>query len=491
MTDLAFIVDTSDAAMPSGPAAGRASSDSTGTGSFSGMLGERLQSGPAMRAPEGEATPKTMAGDVNAVVESGASEPNDGKPLPVLPSQAETPVHESSTTGLADAAFLAAIAQTAPRDPNSAIVATAVDASDTKSAADAGFSQPSNLAGSLLNTLTGPVPAARMEAHAAQPAAATTLNAQLPAASMAKQFISATLDGAPAEKQNARPDTGRVNTANITPSLLAQPVSESAQRALMLAMNEAGLRKRVAPSIAGQAETSLALNARQSNASPLSNGLTTAMQMAAVTAKTAFNNGLEASAANTRLDTQQTATLTSVTPLAMAASADDVSGLLPVGQRLSSAVGGGFMPTMPVSTPVGQAGWANELGQRVAWLAQGELREAQLQLHPRSLGPVEVRIAYGHEQQLNVSFTAANPVAREALDAALPRLREMFEQQGLNLADANISQHSFSDQQHQEGDEGASNSNSGNWSAENESLSEQAMLSRALLMGDGLLDAYA
>jgi flagellar hook-length control protein FliK len=112
-------------------------------------------------------------------------------------------------------------------------------------------------------------------------------------------------------------------------------------------------------------------------------------------------------------------------------------------------LGASAVPALTVATSVGQPGWTVELGQRVTWMARAELREAQLQLHPRSLGPVEVRIVYGHEQQLNVSFSAPNAIAREALDAALPRLREMFEQQGLNLMEADISHESFAEQRRQ------------------------------------------
>ena len=107
--------------------------------------------------------------------------------------------------------------------------------------------------------------------------------------------------------------------------------------------------------------------------------------------------------------------------------------------------------TVPVSTSVGQPGWSADLGQRMVWLANQEVREAQIQLNPRHLGPIDVRIVYSDAQQLSVSFNAQNPAAREALDAALPRLREMFEQQGLGLADANVfdgkaSQEFFSEQ---------------------------------------------
>ncbi|HEB92212.1 MAG TPA: hypothetical protein ENI94_01835 [Gammaproteobacteria bacterium] len=122
--------------------------------------------------------------------------------------------------------------------------------------------------------------------------------------------------------------------------------------------------------------------------------------------------------------------------------------------RAGALSGPGSLPGLPVNTPMGQPGWSAELGQRMVWLANQEIREAQIQLNPRHLGPIDVRIIYSDTQQLSVSFTAQNPAAREALDAALPRLREMFEQQGLNLADASVSQESFAGQQ-----QGAENEN--------------------------------
>jgi flagellar hook-length control protein FliK len=275
----------------------------------------------------------------------------------------------------------------------------------------------------------------------------------------------------------------------VVPALLGQSISTPVQRALDNALSEAGLGQRVIPTQAGQGELSQALSARPTGLSSLSNDLSAAMQLAAVTGKTALANRLE-TALTPSLDMNKGQPLASVTPSGISSTVDDVSGLLSGMQRLNGTASSGLMPTLPVSTPVGHTGWANELGQRVSWLAQGEMREAQLQLNPRSLGPVDVRIAYGHDQQLNVSFSAANPVAREALDAALPRLREMFDQQGLNLAGANISQQSFSGQHGQKGGE-ASSSNPGQWFAEADDLSTHALLPNSRLMGDGMLDAYA
>jgi flagellar hook-length control protein FliK len=91
--------------------------------------------------------------------------------------------------------------------------------------------------------------------------------------------------------------------------------------------------------------------------------------------------------------------------------------------------------------PIQQRGFEQALGDRVVWLANNKIQSAEIQVNPPDLGPIEVRIQVNNDQA-SVSFGAAQPATREALESALPRLREMLSQQGLNLADANVSQHS-------------------------------------------------
>ncbi|NOX76739.1 MAG: hypothetical protein GXP17_09060 [Gammaproteobacteria bacterium] len=150
------------------------------------------------------------------------------------------------------------------------------------------------------------------------------------------------------------------------------------------------------------------------------------------------------------------------------------------------------VPVLNVATFAGQPGWSNELGQRVSWMVGNQLREAQLQLHPRSLGPVEVRIAFGAEQQLSVNFSATNAVAREALEAALPRLREMFDQQGLNLGQADVSRESFAEQRRRREQDDSLAAASGGRA---ESLVDGSLAPHSadlvVNIAEGLLDAYA
>lgn len=93
-----------------------------------------------------------------------------------------------------------------------------------------------------------------------------------------------------------------------------------------------------------------------------------------------------------------------------------------------------------VATPVGQPGFAQDLSQRVMLLVNGQVKSAELALTPAELGPVRVSIEL-RGQDASISFVAAAPATRAALEEALPRLREMFTQQGLNLLDANVGAH--------------------------------------------------
>ena len=97
--------------------------------------------------------------------------------------------------------------------------------------------------------------------------------------------------------------------------------------------------------------------------------------------------------------------------------------------------------TVQVHAEVGSGGWANELGTRLHWMANQGIGSASLRLTPEQLGPVEVKISV-HQNAASVWFSAVQPDTRSALEQALPRLRELFSAQGLNLAQAGVSDQS-------------------------------------------------
>ena len=91
--------------------------------------------------------------------------------------------------------------------------------------------------------------------------------------------------------------------------------------------------------------------------------------------------------------------------------------------------------------PVADPQWGNELGKRLIWMTDKGIGRAELRMNPPELGPVEVRISVSNDDA-RVAFQVQHGATREALEGAMPRLREMFASQGLNLSDANVSEHS-------------------------------------------------
>ena len=116
-----------------------------------------------------------------------------------------------------------------------------------------------------------------------------------------------------------------------------------------------------------------------------------------------------------------------------------------------------FQPATPTLTEsFGRPEWNQGLGRQIMWMVNQNMQSAEIRLNPAHLGPIEVRIEMDDEQ-VNVAFSSRHAAVREAVEMALPRLREMFESSGISLADANISQHSFAEQRENQLREDASN----------------------------------
>ncbi len=130
--------------------------------------------------------------------------------------------------------------------------------------------------------------------------------------------------------------------------------------------------------------------------------------------------------------------LTGSDPLSAAAS--------PTALQPPGAAGSSALPSVSVQVPFQQANWDQALGERIQWLMGQRLQGAQIKLNPAHLGPMEVRIQMQHDQA-SIQFTSAHAVVRDALEAALPRLRDMFESAGVQLVNVDVSGQSLAHQQ--------------------------------------------
>ncbi|MBI3525155.1 MAG: flagellar hook-length control protein FliK [Betaproteobacteria bacterium] len=92
---------------------------------------------------------------------------------------------------------------------------------------------------------------------------------------------------------------------------------------------------------------------------------------------------------------------------------------------------------LPIQTPVGANGWDGEVGDKLVWMVGRQQQRAELVLNPPQLGRVEVSLSM-HGDQTSAMFVSTNPAVRDALEAALPRLREMLADAGINLGQAQV-----------------------------------------------------
>ncbi len=93
----------------------------------------------------------------------------------------------------------------------------------------------------------------------------------------------------------------------------------------------------------------------------------------------------------------------------------------------------------PMTKQFSHPEWNKEMGERVIWMHKQEIPSAELRLNPKHLGPVTIKIDVTQDQA-TVAFTAQHAVVKEAIEASLPKLREMLSAQQLNLVDVNVSQ---------------------------------------------------
>lgn len=107
-------------------------------------------------------------------------------------------------------------------------------------------------------------------------------------------------------------------------------------------------------------------------------------------------------------------------------------------QSAVAAVSGAVQQQPAIALPVNAQGWDNAVGQRMLWMVGQQQQVAQLQLNPAHLGPMEIQLSI-HNGEANAVFVSAHAPVREAIETALPRLREMLSDSGINLVNVNVS----------------------------------------------------
>lgn len=141
-----------------------------------------------------------------------------------------------------------------------------------------------------------------------------------------------------------------------------------------------------------------------------------------------------------------------------------------------------------IGTSVRDRGWGEQVGERVVMMAANHLKQAEIRLTPAELGPLRVQVSVD-DGNAHVTFHAQHVVTREALEQALPRLREMLAENGLSLGQADVSDRGVDDG----GRDGGSEAETGNAIADDVAdidLNTGSELTTRVKASNGLVDTF-
>lgn len=90
-----------------------------------------------------------------------------------------------------------------------------------------------------------------------------------------------------------------------------------------------------------------------------------------------------------------------------------------------------------ITTPLSNSGWADEFSQKIVWLSTQQNHIAELHLNPPDLGPLNVVLKIS-DNQLTAQFTSPHSAVRDAVENALPKLRDILSDNGITLGNATV-----------------------------------------------------
>jgi flagellar hook-length control protein FliK len=141
-----------------------------------------------------------------------------------------------------------------------------------------------------------------------------------------------------------------------------------------------------------------------------------------------------------------------------------------------------------ITAPVGSSAWPAEFSQKISWLSTQQSQVAELHLNPPDLGPMHVVISVS-DNQATALFTSPHSAVREAIENALPKLRESMADNGIMLGNATVS-----DQTPRDSGAGNFMNHRANNRAETGRTTESAPLSAPLVTTrrhNGMVDTFA
>ena len=137
-----------------------------------------------------------------------------------------------------------------------------------------------------------------------------------------------------------------------------------------------------------------------------------------------------------------------------------------------------------ISYPLNHQKWNEAMGKRLVFMANQNIQMAQISLNPEKMGPIQLRLHMDREQMVSVSMSAHHATTREALEAAIPRLKEMLAEAGIDFDQVNVQEDAVFDQARDSSSVNAEKAGAGG----GEVLDNEQVVAQ---QSDNLIDFYA
>lgn len=96
-----------------------------------------------------------------------------------------------------------------------------------------------------------------------------------------------------------------------------------------------------------------------------------------------------------------------------------------------------LVKTLDIPVDIRNSQWAEKFSEHITWLGHQGIKSALIRINPEDLGPLEISIKVVKDSA-SVNIVSHSSHIRDVVDQALPRLREMMADQGLNLSEAHV-----------------------------------------------------
>ncbi len=155
------------------------------------------------------------------------------------------------------------------------------------------------------------------------------------------------------------------------------------------------------------------------------NSIATEQKVASDTIRQALSNHADIAANSSPLAASQAGAAVTASQAAIAAMTGNLTG-----NQVSGTA-------QTITTPLASPAWADDFSQKISWMTSQKNQIAELHLNPPNLGPLDVVLKIT-DNQATALFTSPHAAVREAVENAMPKLRELLADNGIMLGNATV-----------------------------------------------------